>query len=612
MKLNRVIMIHLLLIVYTFSATSMNQEIHRAALEGNVSKVKELLEKDPGLLKSRGSHNDTLLHSAVKGDSLDLVKFLLDLGASKDKNNGQYKTPIFYSVIYSDLNMFKLLLTDKTNLNKIDSGGRTLLHYAASNGKKDIVALLLEKNVDLEIKEQAGNKPINYAVINGHIEIAEMLMNQGSVLRTKGEEGRKMLHEAACAGHEESINMLIKEGVDVHTLNNNGGSLLHSAARGGLRELALKMIIEGKDVNGRNRYGLTPLHLAVSHEKKEVVTLLLEKGADANLKNYTGETPLHYALDAEHEDIIQLLLKKGADNKLRKFPVLKGEYLGQKKPGLNPVIFAPGIVSTQEHSELACTFSPDGKEFFYTLRKNKTGHSQIWSTERKNNIWSAPHPAAFSYDGILEDSPFVTPDGEKFFFRSARPKPGNSGSNNFSNIWVMDREETGWGEPKHFRSGILNISAVNNGSLYYVDISMRREQQVKIMKSKLIGDNYQEAQEIELPSHNLPPGSTFISPFISPDENYLLFSSRNWTRGQVTFNLYVSFRDKNGQWCEPINLEDKINLYGHKTYVVISPDGKYLFFTLNNEDIYWVDAEIIKKTKGQSSPNQGHDLQVKR
>lgn len=590
-------MVHLLVIVCTFSSISMNKEIHRAALEGNFPKVKGILEKDPKLLESRGSHNDTLLHSAVKGGSLDLVRFLLKLGASKDKENGQYKTPIFYAVIYSDLDMFKLLMTDKINLNKIDSGGRTLLHFAAINGKKDIVDLLLKKNVDVEIKEQGGNKPINCAVINGYIEIAEMLINHGSVLNTKGEEGRKMLHEAACSGHEESVNMLIREGVDIHTLNNNGGSLLHSAARGGLHELAFEMITEKMDVNGRNQYGLTPLHLAVSHGKKQVVNLLLEKGADVNLKDFSGKTSLHYALDAECDDIIQLLYRKGADSTQRKFPILKGEYLGQKEPGLNPVIFAPGIVSTQEHSEFACAFSPDRKEFFYTLRRNKTGHSQIWSMERKNKIWSAPHPAAFSYDGVLEDNPYITPDGKKFFFRSSRPKPGDYDRNNFSSIWVMESEKKGWGKPKFFRSGIIGLSALKSGSLYYVDISMRREQQVKIVKSELIENDYLEAQEIKIPTHNLPPESTFLCPFISPDEDYLLFSTRSWSRGQVTFKLYVSFRNKDGQWCEPINMENKINLYGHKMFPMISPDGKFLFFTLNNEDIYWVDAKIIEKLK---------------
>ena len=34
-----------------------------------------------------------------------------------------------------------------------------------------------------------------------------------------------------------------------------------------------------------------------------------------------------------------------------KFPILKGAYLGQKTPGINPELFAPGIISTELHND---------------------------------------------------------------------------------------------------------------------------------------------------------------------------------------------------------------------------------------------------------------------
>ena len=54
------------------------------------------------------------------------------------------------------------------------------------------------------------------------------------------------------------------------------------------------------------------------------------------------------------------------------FPALQGPYLGQKPPGMTPEIFAPGIVSTAEF-EFAGTFSPDGKEYFFTRRPDYGG-----------------------------------------------------------------------------------------------------------------------------------------------------------------------------------------------------------------------------------------------
>lgn len=48
------------------------------------------------------------------------------------------------------------------------------------------------------------------------------------------------------------------------------------------------------------------------------------------------------------------------------FPILQGPYLGQKRPGTMPEVFAPGIISVEENFEhSAAVFSPDGNEVFW-------------------------------------------------------------------------------------------------------------------------------------------------------------------------------------------------------------------------------------------------------
>ena len=53
-------------------------------------------------------------------------------------------------------------------------------------------------------------------------------------------------------------------------------------------------------------------------------------------------------------------------------PVLKGPYLGQKPPGLNPEIFLPGIVSTELNEHGAPTFSPDLSEMYWSPQYIRT------------------------------------------------------------------------------------------------------------------------------------------------------------------------------------------------------------------------------------------------
>ena len=69
---------------------------------------------------------------------------------------------------------------------------------------------------------------------------------------------------------------------------------------------------------------------------------------------------------------------------------LKGEYLGQKPPGLKSEVFAPGIVSIRGGHEFSCTFSPDGKEFYFNRGPD------IFVCRWEKEGWTAPEPAPFN------------------------------------------------------------------------------------------------------------------------------------------------------------------------------------------------------------------------
>lgn len=95
---------------------------------------------------------------------------------------------------------------------------------------------------------------------------------------------------------------------------------------------------------------------------------------------------------------------------------LKGEYLGQKPPTKIPEVFAPGIVSTEKGWEAAVTFSPDGKEFFFTRRAKIQGNdNRLMYMQIKNGEWTKPKPAPFAKN-FTEYESFISPDGKYLFF----------------------------------------------------------------------------------------------------------------------------------------------------------------------------------------------------
>ena len=84
-------------------------------------------------------------------------------------------------------------------------------------------------------------------------------------------------------------------------------------------------------------------------------------------------------------------------------------------------------------------------------------------------------------------------------------------------------------------------------------------------------------------------------PFIAPDESYLIFASER-PGGLGAADLYISFREAGGAWGDPKNMGTAVNSSAADYTPMLSPDGKYLFFTSSRQaqdDIYWIDARVI-------------------
>lgn len=87
---------------------------------------------------------------------------------------------------------------------------------------------------------------------------------------------------------------------------------------------------------------------------------------------------------------------------------------------------------------------------------------------------------------------------------------------------------------------------------------------------------------------------------ISPDGDYIIFTSYGYEDHYGGGDLYISFRNENKSWAQSINMDPEINSDATEYCPNVSPDGKYFFFTSNKkgtEDIYWIDAQIINDLK---------------
>lgn len=115
-----------------------------------------------------------------------------------------------------------------------------------------------------------------------------------------------------------------------------------------------------------------------------------------------------------------------------------------------------------------------------------------------------------------------------------------------------------------------------------------------------------QRQPAKLLDAHINSGQWTAHPFIAPDASYIIWDSEK-DDGYGDKDLYISFRQPDGQWGSATNLGGNINTDGTEASAYVSPDGKYLFFnrrprwdnvgTEPEGDIYWVDARVIEAFK---------------
>jgi len=282
------------------------------------------------------------------------------------------------------------------------------------------------------------------------------------------------------------------------------------------------------------------------------------------------------------------------------FPVLKGDYLGQKKPGLIPELFAPGLLSTKEHSAIGLAFTPDGKELYYTSWGGEP-RARIMYMKRESTRWSKPQTAPFS-GKYMDWDLNLSPDGNKLFFNSRRPVKENGEPKEDADIWLVERTKNGWSEPENLGSPVntdkneVHPTVSRNGTLYFFAQYDDSRGSADIYRSKLVNGQYTQPENLgDAVNSEFPE----MDPFVAPDESYLIFHSPR-PDGFGQNDLYISFRAKDGTWSEAINMGTKINTQASEYCGRVSPDGKYFFFSIRKEspaNFYWVDAKIINELK---------------
>jgi hypothetical protein len=262
------------------------------------------------------------------------------------------------------------------------------------------------------------------------------------------------------------------------------------------------------------------------------------------------------------------------------FPKLTGPYLGQKPPGMTPEVFAPGIVSLKEFIEFKGSFSPDGKEYYFYKHALPEFIPTLFFTRFENGMWTEP-VELWSNKGVRAAHPCVSHDNRRLFFTWTFARDQNRPSG----YYVATRTDTGWSDPRYVGKGMY-LTSDNSGQLYTTEAVWGNQPRFYLAKVTFSEGVFAQYDRLKINPHY----ENQTHPCIAPDGTYILFDIE-----VENGSLFVSFKDKDGNWDEAIDLT-RHGFPPDARGAYISPDGKYVFFSYK-DDIWWVDAKIIDALK---------------
>jgi hypothetical protein len=248
-------------------------------------------------------------------------------------------------------------------------------------------------------------------------------------------------------------------------------------------------------------------------------------------------------------------------------------------------LFLPGLVSNDLNNR-DLTISADGDELYTSIVSPGNRHSTIVvSRKLPDDNWSALEVASFS--GQYSDlEPALSTDGNTLYFASRRPIEGTAEKD--WDIWKTTRSSGTWttpvnlGEPINSSGDEFYPSVSRTGSLYFtasLEGGMGKED---LYRSSFESGRYQPP--INLGNKINSPAYEFNG-YIDPDENFLVFGSAGRSDSLGSGDLYISFRNAEGNFEDAIHLPAPINSSNLDYCPFVSRDKEYLYFTSDRDTL---------------------------
>jgi len=311
------------------------QPVYVAAQNGHAAMLARLLDAKADV-NTTDAAGDTLLMAAVRAESPDAVRLLLERGAKVNAADPDVaQTALSWAARLNNTGIMRSLLSAGATVDAATRvgpkpaarppgagggshgvgivrsgvppqgeqlpapGGMTPLLFAARDGMLDAAKILVEAGADVNKPDPNGITPLLMAITNGQLPVAQFLVDRGADLKAADWYGRTPLWAA----------------VEIRNLDLRSGATDNGVDREAALRLISALLDKGVDVNARvkefppaRRYmlplgslewvditGQTAFTRAAQSADLEAMRLLLAKGADPKITTFNGTNALMMA-----------------------------------------------------------------------------------------------------------------------------------------------------------------------------------------------------------------------------------------------------------------------------------------------------------------------------
>ncbi|WP_122893923.1 ankyrin repeat domain-containing protein [Arcobacter peruensis] len=221
----------------------------------------------------------------IDGEYLTVITKIIEHSKIDFEQLNSKGKPLFFdSILYFNLNLFKIFRDSNININLRD--------------KED-------HNIIFELMDY-NNSHIGKKEKKQYLEMMQNLINLGVDVNAKNHEGLTPLHKAVVEDCEYTVKLLLEAKSDLEAVDNKGRSVIHNCIwKDTTRYFKLIHSYNPDIINIPDKFGLKPINYAAFMDKKDLVLEMLDEGALVN-NTYEKDPKIMAFFEKFHKNIINI------------------------------------------------------------------------------------------------------------------------------------------------------------------------------------------------------------------------------------------------------------------------------------------------------------------